>query len=292
MSNWTIACVQTDILLGNRDHNLATVLQHLEHEAKAGTRLTIFPECMLTGYGFSSHSEALEHALTLHDESLCQVAAACARLNVHVCLGFLERDSSGRLFNTAVLIGPPGIIGCYHKAHLPWLGVDRFVTPGEGPWQIHDIGGLRVGMIICYDGSFPEAPRALAVLGADLIILPTNWPEGARSVIDHLVTARAVENHLFFAACNRIGQESGFRFLGESRIVAPDGSFLAVTKTDDAIVLRATINAAHARRKHLVRVAGGHEIHRMADRRPDLYGILTAREARPAFPSDWTPRPA
>ena len=290
MTEWKIACVQTDISLGNSDHNLTNALEHLENEAKAGTHLVIFPECMLTGYGFASHADALEYALFPQDEPFRKLKEACARLNIHTCLGFLERDSSGRLFNSAILIGPSGTIGCYHKTHLPWLGVDRFVTPGKGPWQVHDIGGLRIGMIICYDGSFPEAPRALAVLGADLIVLPTNWPEGARSVIDHLVTARAVENHLFFAACNRIGHESGFRFLGESRIVAPDGSFLAITTTDDSTVLRATINPAHSRRKHLVRVPGAHEIHRMADRRPDLYGTLANSDLKPSFPVGWTPR--
>lgn len=289
MAAWPIACVQTDVALAQIDHNTDVVIAHLETEAKAGTRLVIFPECMLTGYGFPSPTEASRHALTRDSKPLERVANACSRMNIHACLGFLETDPQGRLFNTAVLTGPTGHLGWYRKAHLPWLGVDRWVTPGDGPWQVHDIGGLRVGMIICYDGSFPEAPRALGLLGADLIILPTNWPEGARTVIDHLVTSRAVENHLYFAACNRIGTESGFRFLGESRIVAPDGSFLAISKDDAPTVLRGPLDASRARKKHLVRVPGAHEIHRMADRRPDLYEILADPDLRPAFPPSWTP---
>jgi len=289
MAAWPIACVQTDVSLAQINANTNRVISHLEAEAKVGTKLVIFPECMLTGYGFASPAEANLHALTRGSDALNQVEQACSRLNIHACLGFLESDGNGRLFNTAVLTGPPGHLGWYRKTHLPWLGVDRWVTPGNGPWQVHDLGGLRVGMIICYDGSFPESPRALALLGADLIILPTNWPEGARTVIDHLVTSRAVENHLYFAACNRIGTESGFRFLGESRIVAPDGSFLACSNDDSPAVLRGSVDPNRARKKHLVRVPGGHEIHRMADRRPDLYGILADPDLKPAFPPSWIP---
>ena len=289
MAAWTIACVQTDVSLAKVDSNTDCVISHLEAEAKAGTRLVIFPECVLTGYGFATPDEAKRHALSRGSNSLRRIEQACSSLNIHACLGFLESDENGRLFNTAVLTGPSGHVGCYRKTHLPWLGVDRWVTPGNGPWQVHEIGGLRVGMIICYDGSFPESPRALALLGADLIILPTNWPEGARTVIDHLVTSRAVENHLYFAACNRIGSESGFRFLGESRIVAPDGSFVACSSDDSPAVLRGTVDPNRSRKKHLVRVAGAHEIHRMADRRPDLYGILADGDLKPAFPPTWIP---
>lgn len=289
MSSWPISLIQTDVSLARVEENTSLVLAHLETEARAGTRLAVFPECMLTGYGFPSKESAIDHALERGSPTLARVAEACSRLNIHSCLGFLEKDPEGRLFNTALLTGPAGHLGWYRKTHLPWLGVDRWVTPGDGPWQSHDLGGLRVGMLICYDGSFPEAPRAVALSGADLIVLPTNWPDGARTVIDHLVTSRAVENHLYFAACNRIGTESGFRFLGESRIVAPDGSFLATSTDDTPTVLRGTVDPSRARKKHLIRVPGAHEIHRLADRRPDLYGILADPAFKPAFPSSWTP---
>lgn len=289
MPAWPISCVQTDVSLGDIDHNTRTVLDHLESEAAAGSKLVIFPECMLTGYGFPSKDAAIERAIRRDGAPLEAIAKACARLRVHSCLGFLEMDGESRLYNTAVLTGPDGHVGWYRKTHLPWLGVDRWVSPGDGPWQVHDIGGLMVGMIICYDGSFPEAPRALALLGAELIVLPTNWPEGARTVIDHLVTSRAVENHLYFAACNRTGTESGFRFLGESRIVAPDGTFVACSSNDEPAVLRGLVDPVRSRKKHLVRVQGAHEIHRTADRRPDLYGILSNRDIKPGFPPSWIP---
>src|SRR5438046_1826240 len=79
----------------------------------------------------------------------------------------------------------------------------------------------------CFD-SLAEAARVLMLLGADLVLLPTNWPTGAVSTVCHLVQARALENHLYYAAVNRIGEERGFRFIGQSRIVAPNAELLAV----------------------------------------------------------------
>ena len=72
----------------------------------------------------------------------------------------LERDGA-RLFNACALVGPTGLVANYRKIHLPFLGVDRFTTPGDRPFAVHDLGGLRVGMTICYDGSFPESARVL-----------------------------------------------------------------------------------------------------------------------------------
>src|SRR5256885_901773 len=79
-------------------------------------------------------------------------------------------------------------------------------------WERED--ELRIGMNICYDGSFPEAARCLMLLGADLIVLPTNWPTGAISTAKTLIPARALENHLYYAAVNRVGTERGFQFIG------------------------------------------------------------------------------
>src|SRR5207248_4811622 len=138
---------------------------------------------------------------------------------------------------------------------------------------VHDLGGLKVGMTICYDSSFPEAARVLMLRGADLVILPTNWPTGAVSTVCHLVQARALENHLYYAAVNRVGEERGFRFIGQSRLAAPDGSLLA-RGGEGAEVLTAEIDPGVARAKRLVKVPGKYELDRLADRRPEMYALL------------------
>src|SRR4029077_5916954 len=141
----------------------------------------------------------------------------CRELKTWAVVGLLERDG-GRVFNASVLIGPDGLHAPYRKIHLPFLGGDPFPTPGARPFAVHDIGGLRVGMNICYDGSFPESTRVLMLLGADLVVLPTNWPDAARRTAEYLVSARAMENGIYYAAVNRVGEEGGFHFIGHSRI--------------------------------------------------------------------------
>src|SRR5262249_59468833 len=166
----------------------------------------------------------------------------CARLNVSVIAGLLERGPGGELFNSCLLAGPRGLLASYRKIHLPCMGVDRFTTPGDRPFAVTDLGGLRVGMTICYDGSFPESSRVLTLLGADLVVLPTNWPEAARRTAQYLVPARALENRIYYAAVNRVGEEGGFRFIGQSRIADVTGDLLAVADGDSETILYAALD--------------------------------------------------
>jgi predicted amidohydrolase len=284
MSSWPIAAVQTDCRLGDVAHNLTVVRTRLREAASHGARLVIFPECMLTGYAFASRAEAWSHAESLPGPSIAALTADCRELGARVAVGMLERGPGDELYNACALVGPDGLLASYRKAHLPYLGVDRFVTPGDRPFAVHDLGGLRVGMLICYDDSFPEAARCLSLLGADLILLPTNWPSGAAAVAKFLVPARALENHVYYAAVNRVGEEGGFRFIGRSRLAGPDGETLASADHDKEAILYASVDSAAARAKHLVRIPGAYELHRLADRRPDLYGPVCDPKLRPPSP--------
>jgi predicted amidohydrolase len=190
----------------------------------------------------------------------------------------LEADGS-RVFNAAVLVGPEGVVGSYRKVHIPYLGVDRYTTPGDRPFAVHEAAGVRIGMNICYDAAFPEAARCLALLGADLIALPTNWPPGAECMAANSIASRAMENAVYYAAINRVGAEAGFTFIGRSSICAPNGSVLAAAGETGEQVLYADIDVALARRKHIVRVADKHEINRFADRRPEMYSPLVEPHA-------------
>jgi predicted amidohydrolase len=153
---------------------------------------------------------------------------------------------------------------------------------------VHEADGLRIGMHICYDGGFPESARVLTLLGADLIVLPTNWPPGAECMAGCAVNTRAMENHVYYAACDRVGHERGFRFLGLSKICDPRGQVLAEAPHDREEILYAEIDPSQARNKRIVRVPGLHVIDRLGDRRPEMYGPLVApvpaalRPSRPA----------
>jgi predicted amidohydrolase len=120
----------------------------------------------------------------------------------------------------------------------------------------------------------------LTLLGADLLVLPTNWPAHSECAALHMIPTRAMENTVFAMAVNRVGEESGFRFIGASSIVDPAGRVLAKAGPDSEEILTAEIDPSHARQKRLVRVPGRHEINRIADRRPGFYGVLVAPNGR------------
>jgi len=274
-----VAAIQFEPKIGEIGRNLERILLEIGNAVDAGAGLVVFPECALSGYGFASREDGLKHAVAIDGSEVRAVVSACAKSRCYCIFGLLERDG-GRLFNACVLTGPEGVVGTYRKVHLPLLGIDMFADAGDRPFAVHDAGGLKVGMHICYDGSFPETARVLALLGADLLVLPTNWPTHSECAAEHMIPTRAMENTVYAMAVNRVGHESGFRFIGGSSIVDPSGKVLARAGADTEEMLLADIEPELARRKRLVRVPGRHEINRIADRRPRFYEPIVAPNGR------------
>lgn len=276
-----LACVQSDVVFNDPAANAAKILEHLEHLAQENVQLAIFPEAFLTGYCVDSLESALSIALevTLGEDgtishapdSVQAIVATCARLEMHCIAGFAGKQG-GRVYNGALLIRPNGKTSLYKKSHLPYLGLDRFVDPGsELPVFETTLG--KIGILICYDQRVPEAARVIALNGADLIVLPTNWPEGAETSADVMCIARAAENRVFYAACNRVGTEHGFRFIGRSKVVSPTGKVLACAG-DGEETLIVNVDLAEARQKRAVVRPGEYEWSVFDCRRPELYSDI------------------
>ena len=286
-----IACVQSDVSFASPKENVQRVVSWMERASsiettsttaqdqstrtKSGADLVVFPECMLSGYVFDSRQSAVSAAIDLESELIGQIVAICAQYQQIVSVGCLLLDRD-QLFNAALLLGPSGLIAVYRKVHLPYLGVDRFVDRGDQPFQVYSastsrVDSIRIGMAICYDASFPEPTRVMALDGADVIALGTNWPSDAPRTPTILPPVRSMENHLFFVAANRVGVENGVHFSGRSSICGPDGVVLAKSSDDTESILSATIEIGHARNKRIERSSGSHVIDRFADRQPDFY---------------------
>ena len=274
MPTWTVAGAQTDCALGAVAANRAAVVAKLHQAADRGARLVVFPECALTGYGFGSRAEARAAAEPLPGPSTDVIAAACAKRGVWAVVGMLEAAPDDKLYNACALVGPSGFAAGYRKVHLPCLGADRFTDPGDRPFAVHDLGGLKVGMNICFDGSFPESARILTLLGADLVVLPTNWATNARKMAELVSAARAWENHIYYLAVNRVGEEGGFRYIGLSSAADSLGKLLHRAPEDVEDVFTIEVDPAAARQKRVVTCAGVYEIDRVNWRRPELYGPL------------------
>src|SRR5512140_685519 len=144
-----VAVAQIDPQLGEKERNLATCVARMEEAAAAGAQLLGLPECAIPGYMFDSGDEAMPFAEEIPWPTTEALERECARLGLHVVCGVLERDGD-LLRNAAVLVGPEGLIGSYRKTHLPFLGVDRFVVPGDS-LPVYETPLGRIGIEICYD---------------------------------------------------------------------------------------------------------------------------------------------
>ena len=132
-----------------------------------------------------------------------------------------------------------------------------------------------MGLNICYDISFPEAARVLKLMGAELIALITNWPEASWRSPEFVANTRALENHLFFAATDRVGTERGWKFIGRSKIVDCNGDTMAEAGAEDEELLVGAIEFQQANDNHIVNVPGEYEIDRAKDRRPGHYQLIS-----------------
>ncbi len=269
-----IAAVQMEPMLMQTKNNLDNIISNIIAAAEGGAQLIVFPECALSGYLFTSQEEALPYMETVPGASTDEITKYAKELNVHIIYGLLEKEGN-KHFNTAVLIGPDGIIGKYRKIHLPFLGIDRFIDKGDREFKVYNTPIGNIGIHICYDCNFPECARVMALLGADILVLPTNWPEGRQKIAEHVVLCRAYENKVNFVAANRTGIERDVKFIGLSRIVDTNGEIVAGAAGDSEQIVYGDISLKEARQKHITFKEHEFEINFFADRRPEFYSEIT-----------------
>ncbi len=266
-----VAVAQIEPKLAEKERNLEACLAKLDAAAAEGAELLVLPECALPGYMFDSAEEALPFAEEIPGPSTETLERESRRLGMHVVCGLLERDGDA-LRNSAVLVGPDGLVGTYRKTHLPFLGVDRFVVPGD-ELNVYDTPLGRIGVEICYDLRFPEVTRTLALKGADIVAHPTNFPMAAKLQTELITVARAAENRIYLLTANRVGKERWGEFCGWSQIVDPFGKRLAEAGETEEALLVADVELEKARDKDYV-IPGEYELYLFGHRRPELYGAL------------------
>ena len=270
-----IAAVQTNPKLMSPGENLEGIINAAREAEANRAKLIVFPECALTGYIFHSREEALPYAETIPGPSTEKLSSLCKELQVYAIFGLLEKEGD-KLFNVAAFIGPEGLIGKYRKNHLPFMGIDRFVDRGDKPFEVYQTPIGNVGIEICYDIMFPENSRVMVLKGADILAVPTNFPQGRGEMItEHVVTTRAIENRVYVVTANRIGNERGNGFSGMSKIVSGSWDTLALASLDKEEIIYAEVDLDVVRRKRDIIMPGQHETDFIKDRRPELYGEIT-----------------
>jgi predicted amidohydrolase len=264
-----VALAQISCKVGDKKHNINTMKKNIKQAKEKGANLVIFPELSLTGY--LSRDLVYELAEPIPGPSIHSLEEIAKKENMHIVFGMPEQSEKAHavLYNTAVLLGPNGMIGKYRKTHLPTHSVfeeKRYFRLGyEAPVFETEIG--KMGLTICYDIFFPEICRLLRLKGAQFIICISASPAGRSRFFEVFTAARALENTVFLAYVNLVGVENGLQFWGGSRIIAPDGSILAKAKYDEEDLVTGTIDYTDLERAEAF-------VPTLRDLRPELFDFL------------------
>ena len=214
-----------------------TMISEACAEAKAkGAELIVAPELATTAYGSGDLIRSL--AEPADGMQVSALAAMAIRHDITIVAGFAERAGE-QVYNSAVLVQPSGARSIYRKCHLYGDYERKHFTPGDRLPEIVDLGGMKAGILICYDVEFPEAVRHLAMAGAELVIAPTALPDtpDAPFIAGKIVPVRAFENGIAIIYANHAGGDERFAYAGLSIIALPDGSDTRAPATGSAVIV-------------------------------------------------------
>jgi len=219
----------------SKKENIAKIEKLTRKAKQQGADTAIFPELSLTGYVVLD--QIYELAEPIPGPSTQRIQALAKETGMHIIFGMpeLSEKTKATVYNTAVMVGPKGLIGTYRKMYLPTHSVfeeKRYFRPGYEPATFQTELG-NIGLTICYDVFFPEVFRLARLRGAQLIVCISASPAIRRGYFEILTAARALENTAYLAYVNLAGVEDGLQFWGGSRLVSPTGDVLAVAKYDE-----------------------------------------------------------
>jgi 5-aminopentanamidase len=244
-----VGYLQFNPTFGETKRNLDFVTDHVP---RAECDLLVLPELFNTGYQFISQQEAASLAEDIPTgpttERLVNLAAT---YRMHIVAGLAER-AEGRVYNSAILVGPSGVLAVYRKIHL-FSEENLWFTPGDMGFPVYDIGSARIGLMVCFDWFYPESVRTLALKGADIVAHPSNL------VLPHCPDAmitRCLENRVFAVTCNRTGSEERggkekLSYIGTSEIVSPTGKILKRARRNQVELGVVDIDPTEARDKKI-----------------------------------------
>lgn len=238
-----IAGYQMQPVVGDIEANLAKIEAAAEKAAAQGADLLIAPELALTGYGAADKFPDL--AIPAHGPVTDRVSDIAANHGLAVVAGFAEQTHEA-IFNSAFFTDGKGQTAIYRKCNLYGPYERQWFRQEDRREVLADVGGIRIGFLICYDVEFPENVRRLARAGADLVVVPTALPKGWSGdfITEHMIPVRAFENQVFVAYINHCGADDLFSYAGLSRIAAPDGKLLAEAPVDGEALIIAQIKPA------------------------------------------------
>lgn len=266
-----VACQQLAPTIGDLEANRTLCLAAIAEAVDAGAEVVVLPELITSGYMFETTAEAAEVAIEPDHELLREWAAEAARADVVVIGGFCERGEAGRVYNSAAVLDASGLRAVYRKLHL-WDNEHAIFTPGSDAPPVIDTRVGRIGVVVCYDLEFPELTRSVALAGAQVLAVPTNWPlfprpDGERPSEVTIAMATGRVNKMAVACADRLGLERGQDWTGGATIVDPDGWVAGESRAPGMLIADVDLDGALDKR-----LTDHADV--FGDRRPDLYGAV------------------
>ena len=218
-----IAAFQMVARKGDVAANLAMIGEAAAEASARGATLLVAPELATTAYGSGDRIRSL--AEPADGAQVAAIGDMAAANGIAIVAGFAERAGE-LIYNSAAIAEPSGARIVYRKCHLYGDYERRLFTPGDAPPRVFELGGMKMGILICYDVEFPEAVRYLALAGAELVLVPTAQPEtpDAPFITEKVVPVRAFENGIAIVYANHAGGDERFAYAGRSSIALPDGT--------------------------------------------------------------------
>jgi N-carbamoylputrescine amidase len=287
MREVVVAAVQMQMPHWDRAANVAHAITHVKAAAERGAQIILLPELFELPYFCTEQDPAhFAHARPfVHNETIARFSRLAAELHVVLPISFFEQ--AGQVFyNTVAMIDADGtVLGCYRKTHIPdgpGYNEKYYFTPGDTGYKVWNTRYARVGVGICWDQWFPECARAMALMGAEVLLYPTaigSEPQDpaldSSSHWQTVMRGHAAANVMPLLAANRTGTEQGRDFAqtyyGSSFIAGPQGELLqAADRTQETELLARFDLESMAHR----RAAWG----LFRDRRPQTYGALASSD--------------
>lgn len=267
-----ISCRQLAPVIADLPGNREMICAAIDASIEDGADVVILPELATSGYVFESLAEARSVAVAPDHDLFGDWAALAHQGSAVVIGGFCEPAPEGGVFNSAAVVDGSGVLAVYRKLHL-WDTEKTVFTAGAVEPPIVDTAFGRIAVAICYDLEFPELTRSVALRGADLLAVPTNWPlvhrpAGERPPEVQIAIAAARVNRMSIACCDRIGTERGQEWTGGTTIISESGWVIATA--GESNVATADLDLTLARDKVLTERS-----HVFGDRRPEFYRLLT-----------------
>jgi len=228
--------------------------------------LVVLPELCFTGYLFRDRRELRSLVEDPRRSSVVDdLVSLCRARRLHIVTGFAEKSGS-RCYNSALLLGPRGLLQTYRKVHL-FNDEKLWFDPGDRPFSVSRVRGVGIGMMICFDWAFPEAARALALQGADVLAHPSNL---VLDLCQRVMPARCIENGVYSVTANRFGEDrrphARVRFTGRSQVTGPRGEVIHQAPSQREQLFLCDVDPARTRNKKITP-----RNHLLKDRRPGLY---------------------